>query len=829
MYGSGPVDQPRQQPTYRAEEFAESIGISGVPSPALFELGVRYYRVGLWDTDKGRGSVAALAAERVAAWERYGMRPMVLVDSLRDQPAQTLDMIKQHPPGLIAQIEGANEVNNKFPPQVLNTRYGGKTDEAGGTAFMDDFVKLLRADEATRDIPVVSFTAIFTDYRLAKPHASFDFANMHSYQGNNAPSASLESNVTRFNNVLPVGAVIKPFVPSECGYNVEEDKANHTGITGSVRAQARNIPMLMAEYFRHGIPRTYLFALHNADGYGLLESDNKTRRPSYYAFKSLIAAVNDATWNPKTKKWEGGKDFTPRTLLFDMPGAAPSVHTLVLQKQDGEYNVLIWNEVENYDGATKRDRANAPVPVTIRFQTKVQNAATLLTQNDAGTHDSAPVEVKDGEVRLQVPSAVSILRLRPGSDAAPAPLAAPEQLAGNATENEANLKWQPVTGATGYFVFRNGWHLATTAADDDETVYADNSSWLRPGLGYTYEVQAYSAAGATSARSRVVVQTQAKFPDLVATDIATEPAAPRPGDRVRFKAKVRNAGDGATPNKIPIGATWLLGDKVIGWSTPAGPIQPGREWTLTSDSGPTGGEWTAEAGTRLLTCVLDDINRLPGEPKENNVSDRTFVVGEPTAGRLDGSTQAALGSVDLSTEGTLDWVHWGLVDKASINRKDGANLIDAELIKQGEGFHDRTGGCPVSIRWTDGTPTAAATDVHAGLWWNNVGTSQRFGAPADTTDRELKVYVAGIEGAGGTFTATLSDGSAPPYVSRTWNGNAGQGDWAAVPGSFSAVYTVRYRAASAKQKLIVEWKLSSEPNQFLGQARLQAATLSVAK
>ncbi len=40
--------------------------------------------------------------------------------------------------------------------------------------------------------------------------------------------------------------------------------------------------MLTAEYFRHGIKREYLFAVGNADGYGLIESDNKTIHPSYY-------------------------------------------------------------------------------------------------------------------------------------------------------------------------------------------------------------------------------------------------------------------------------------------------------------------------------------------------------------------------------------------------------------------------------------------------------------------------------------------------------------------------------------------------------------------
>jgi hypothetical protein len=40
------------------------------------------------------------------------------------------------------------------------------------------------------------------------------------------------------------------------------------------------------------------------------------------------------------------------------------------------------------------------------------------------------------------------------------------------------------------------------------------------------------------------------------------------------------------------------------------------------------------------------------------------------------------------------------------------------------------------------------------------------------------------------------------------------------------VYTIRYRAGSPNQNLKVQWILDGEPNQWLGQARLQAATLS---
>ena len=97
----------------------------------------------------------------------------------------------------------------------------------------------------------------------------------------------------------------------------------------------------------------------------------------------------------------------------------------------------------------------------------------------------------------------------PASRQVPAAIAAPAGLAGEASEKDAKIHWQAVAGAAGYFVFRNGWHIATTTA---ATEYVDESSWLRPGLGYTYEVQAFAASERCRPAAALVVQTAARFP-----------------------------------------------------------------------------------------------------------------------------------------------------------------------------------------------------------------------------------------------------------------------------------------------------------------------------
>ena len=133
-------------------------------------------------------------------------------------------------------------------------------------------------------------------------------------------------------------------------------------------------------------------------------------------------------------------------------------------------------------------------------------------------------------------------------------------------------------------------------------------------------------------------------------------------------------------------------------------------------------------------------------------------------------------------------------------------------------------GVPVNWHFKPEEINYVLKDSGSGLWLNGVGHGYRFSAPADARERTLRVYVSGIEGAGCTLTAHLSDGSAPDYVSPTFDGNLFNA-WSAVPGGFVGAYTLRYRAAGPGQTLVVTWTLATEPNRFLGQARLQAATL----
>lgn len=832
------------QPAFTARQFVDFMGINAspyqryldkgrfkgagtkYPPEVLFDLGIRHYRTAL----KAALTLEDAPQKTREAYAKYGIKPMMLLNSRMGTPRQIIQQLKDYGGSeVVGALEGPNEVNNKFPPQELNLKYGKQRDEAAGSLFMQDYFNAMKADPQTRNIPVVNFTAIFTDYRLAKPCDAFDYNNMHPYQGYGVPSSSLLKNFVRSNNILPVGSVIKPYMPTECGYNIEEDKSNQIKGNGSPHAQAVNLPMMLGEYFRHGfIKRAYFFALHNADGYGLLESDQQTKRPAYFAIQSLISQLKDATWNRQTKAWEGGK-FMPRALLFTVEGAPSTLKSLTLQKQSGEYMLLMWNELPNWDSSAKRDIEHAPAQITLNFSAMEQANVQIMQQDQSGAFKLAKqTTVENSRLKLAVPSAVMIVRITPKQTLLPAKsCAVPEQMAVRATENTVDVSWRASKNASdiaGYFVYRNGWCIASLPAAQFR--YRDQSPWIRPGLGYTYEVQAFDRMGNMSKRIAQIAQTAPNLPDLLITDYGLEKDV-KPGQKVRFRATVKNIGDGATPIDVPISASFRIDGKVIAWFAVEGVLKPGEERQYLSGGGPKGSAyWTATQGTHVLTVVMDDINRIPGEKdKNNNFADKTLVVGTAPEGQITGNSEAAPFKVNLSSEGYEDWVHLGLENQISVNRKTGDALIsDVKTI--GKGHLGSTKGAAIRCSWNDGQPHTNMPATNSALWLNGVGNGYAFTAPADKHERVLKVYTSGINGADCSLTATLSDDSAKPYISKIWTGNSGHGSWAPIPGDFAAVYTIRYRAASDAQTLNVTFKMDAEANRFQGQARLSAITLA---
>ena len=224
--------------------------------------------------------------------------------------------------------------------------------------------------------------------------------------------------------------------------------------------------------------------------------------------------------------------------------------------------------------------------------------------------------------------------------------------------------------------------------------------------------------------------------------------------------------------------------------------------TVTASSGAVGGSYpvaiTATSGASSHTA---------------NVTLLVLAVG--TSGGLSGSFAASSGTVQLTNTGAIDWAHWGLTSAGSFDHKAGVTSQISNYTVVGPNAAQQFGNNPVGFTWTDGIPTAAATNTTTGAWVYGQNSGFRITVPADTSIRTLKVY-SGVWSAQGAIVAHLSDGSAADYTDASLNNSTG---------TSTGVYTFRYNAASSGQSLTITFTTMQPANQF-GNVTLQAATLA---
>jgi hypothetical protein len=182
-------------------------------------------------------------------------------------------------------------------------------------------------------------------------------------------------------------------------------------------------------------------------------------------------------------------------------------------------------------------------------------------------------------------------------------------------------------------------------------------------------------------------------------------------------------------------------------------------------------------------------------------------------GSLLGSAALPPSRVNLTTEGTADWAHWGLGSAAGFDYK-------ANVASQIPTFTQINGGTlgqnslPTIFSWNDGTPDTASSGTSTAVSVSGNGRGFALTLPADPTARTVHLYVA-VSSGQANLTATLSDGSAPAYSDSSM---------ASFFGNRIQEYTLTYNAASPGQSLRVAF--TQVNNYGAGTVSLAAATLS---
>jgi hypothetical protein len=186
--------------------------------------------------------------------------------------------------------------------------------------------------------------------------------------------------------------------------------------------------------------------------------------------------------------------------------------------------------------------------------------------------------------------------------------------------------------------------------------------------------------------------------------------------------------------------------------------------------------------------------RPEGTDESNEVVGCTVAVGPAATGQMQG-TAGSLTSASLTSEGSIDWAHWG---EPVVNRKSsGASVLgDLTPITTGNPVYSYNND-PRSIDWSDGAPTVSSSGNLNGVFINSTGNGFSLTVPATATTRSLRFHVGGWYSSA-RLVATLSDGTAAPFTD----------DVAYTGGQYTRDYVLSYSSTLPGQSINVKWTMT---------------------
>jgi hypothetical protein len=187
----------------------------------------------------------------------------------------------------------------------------------------------------------------------------------------------------------------------------------------------------------------------------------------------------------------------------------------------------------------------------------------------------------------------------------------------------------------------------------------------------------------------------------------------------------------------------------------------------------------------------------------------TTVPPDPGAIALSGGPAGKV--VDLSAQGTRDWVHWGLQSTFSLERDKQGGFAILEGAPTAPRFRD--GSTPQRFTWSGGDPVATSGGTTTGIHTCGADHGFSLSVPAGTATRTLRLYVGAIA-ARGRLDAALTTGKATGSIGFEQHGGSLK----------TTVLTLRYRAPK-DGRLTLKWTTTAVFGGGCGGVALQAATL----
>jgi serralysin len=323
---------------------------------------------------------------------------------------------------VLAAVEGPNETDLAG----FGFFYKNETFPKGTIAFMKDFYPAIKNDPQLRSLPVVQTSLAHPYFKKnnvlhadllgdLSPYA--DYGNNHNYFAfGQTPSDGILGQHLGYTKKVTPG---KPMMATEGGYRLD-NWDGHKGTWGDgqsapfdERVHGRYTLRFLLEQYRLGYTRSFLYELRSWSKYlpadwGLFRVDGSVR-PAAFGLRSMIKLLAEGRWDNTNKRWIV-PTFTPGSLNYSLSGVPASVHSLLLQKSNGRFYLVLWNEVKNWDSVTGKPVFPANISATLTINQSVSQVKTFLPLTNGET---ATATVSSSTLQLSIPDHPLIVEITP--------------------------------------------------------------------------------------------------------------------------------------------------------------------------------------------------------------------------------------------------------------------------------------------------------------------------------------------------------------------------------------------------------------------------------
>ncbi|MBY2936618.1 calcium-binding protein [Rhizobium leguminosarum] len=244
--------------------------------------------------------------------------------------AQRLHSFVQAHPGSVVGIEGPNEVNN-WP-----VSYHGLSGQAAAVAYQKDLSADVNADPLLKNIPVLGFTG----YTVA---SASDYTTIHTYAKDGDQPYSWLSRESGVQRAADPG---KPLAITETGYHTSLTADTNGGWEGvSEATQAKLLLNTLMDGAALGSKQTFIYEL--LDAYSDPQGTNQEKHFGLfhldYSAKPAATAIHNLT-EILADDGAAKASFSAGTLDYSIDGLPSSARSLLTEKSDGSYQIIVWNE-----------------------------------------------------------------------------------------------------------------------------------------------------------------------------------------------------------------------------------------------------------------------------------------------------------------------------------------------------------------------------------------------------------------------------------------------------------------------------------------------------